>query len=96
VKAVSESVKWAPDCVPHASPLLFAFLYILASLGAGLTRMDPELAVLASWLMICFALAIKLFRWRSLAFRLPSQSPDQAYSPIRLAEPFTCCASCSE
>jgi ABC-2 type transport system permease protein len=32
--------------------------------GAGLGELLPELGVLAAWLVICFALALKLFRWR--------------------------------
>jgi ABC-type multidrug transport system permease subunit len=32
--------------------------------GAGLGELLPELGVLAGWLVICFALALKLFRWR--------------------------------
>jgi ABC-2 type transport system permease protein len=32
--------------------------------GANLIQLWPQLAVLASWLLICFVLALKLFRWR--------------------------------
>jgi ABC-2 type transport system permease protein len=32
--------------------------------GASLARLAPELSVLAAWLIVCFALALKLFRWR--------------------------------
>lgn len=32
--------------------------------GASLTQVAPELAVLTAWLILCFALALKLFRWR--------------------------------
>ena len=32
--------------------------------GANLVQLMPQLAVLASWLLICFVLALKLFRWR--------------------------------
>ncbi len=32
--------------------------------GSDLAHMAPQLAVIASWLVICFALALKLFRWR--------------------------------
>ncbi len=31
--------------------------------GAGLTQVFPELAVLVVWLILCFGLALKLFRW---------------------------------
>ena len=32
--------------------------------GAGLAQLAPQLGVLAAWLVVCFALALKLFRWR--------------------------------
>jgi ABC-type polysaccharide/polyol phosphate export permease len=32
--------------------------------GAGLVRLAPQLGVLSVWLVVCFALALKLFRWR--------------------------------
>ena len=32
--------------------------------GAGLTQLAPQLGVLMAWLVICFSLALKLFRWR--------------------------------
>lgn len=32
--------------------------------GAGLVDVAPQLGVLAVWLVVCFALALKLFRWR--------------------------------
>ena len=32
--------------------------------GAGLVQLGPQLAMLAAWLVVCFALALKLFRWR--------------------------------
>jgi ABC-2 type transport system permease protein len=32
--------------------------------GAGLLDVAPQLATLAGWLVICFGLALKLFRWR--------------------------------
>jgi ABC-2 type transport system permease protein len=32
--------------------------------GAGLAELWPELAVLGAWLVVCFSLALKLFRWR--------------------------------
>jgi ABC-2 type transport system permease protein len=32
--------------------------------GAGLTQLAPQLATLTGWLIVCFALALKLFRWR--------------------------------
>jgi hypothetical protein len=32
--------------------------------GATLTQIAPQLGVLAIWLLVCFPLALKLFRWR--------------------------------
>jgi len=32
--------------------------------GAGLARLAPQLGVMGAWTIICFALALKLFRWR--------------------------------
>jgi ABC-2 type transport system permease protein len=32
--------------------------------GANLVQLAPQLAVLSAWLLICFVLALKLFRWR--------------------------------
>lgn len=32
--------------------------------GATLTQIAPQLGVLAAWLLVCFPLALKLFRWR--------------------------------
>jgi ABC-2 type transport system permease protein len=32
--------------------------------GAGLTRLAPELAIVAAWLVVSFLLAVRLFRWR--------------------------------
>jgi ABC-type multidrug transport system permease subunit len=32
--------------------------------GASLVQLTPQLAVLSGWLIICFTLAMKLFRWR--------------------------------
>ena len=32
--------------------------------GFGLTELAPQLAVLAGWLVVCFGLALKLFRWK--------------------------------
>jgi ABC-2 type transport system permease protein len=32
--------------------------------GAGLAGVAPQLAVLTAWLIVCFVLALKLFRWR--------------------------------
>jgi ABC-type polysaccharide/polyol phosphate export permease len=32
--------------------------------GASLAQLAPQLATLSAWLVVCFALALKLFRWR--------------------------------
>ena len=32
--------------------------------GAGLVQLAPQLGVLTAWLVVCFALALKLFRWK--------------------------------
>jgi ABC-2 type transport system permease protein len=32
--------------------------------GAGLAQMAPQAAVLMTWLLVCFGLALRLFRWR--------------------------------
>jgi ABC-type polysaccharide/polyol phosphate export permease len=32
--------------------------------GAGLTQLMPQVAVLSGWLVVCFFVALKLFRWR--------------------------------
>jgi ABC-2 type transport system permease protein len=32
--------------------------------GAGLSQLTPQMATLGAWLVICFALALKLFRWK--------------------------------
>ena len=32
--------------------------------GAGVGQLGPEIAVLGGWLIVCFGLALKLFRWR--------------------------------
>jgi ABC-type multidrug transport system permease subunit len=32
--------------------------------GAGMAQLMPQIGVLAAWLIVCFSLALKLFRWR--------------------------------
>jgi len=32
--------------------------------GAGFAHMAPQAGVLAAWLVVCFGLALRLFRWR--------------------------------
>ena len=31
--------------------------------GAGLAHLGPQMVVLGAWVVVCFALALKLFRW---------------------------------
>jgi len=58
-----------PDIVQpfiKALPLTAAIDALRANMlqGANLAHMAPQLGVLAAWLLVCFALALKLFRWR--------------------------------
>ncbi|MGA2196901.1 MAG: ABC transporter permease [Bryobacteraceae bacterium] len=32
--------------------------------GAGLAQVAPQIAVMGAWMVVCFGLALKLFRWR--------------------------------
>src|SRR6266852_8398064 len=32
--------------------------------GADFSRLAPQLSILGAWLLVCFALAMRLFRWR--------------------------------
>jgi ABC-type multidrug transport system permease subunit len=32
--------------------------------GATLAQLTPQIGVLAAWLVVCFPVALKLFRWR--------------------------------
>jgi len=32
--------------------------------GANLVQLAPQIGVLSAWLLVCFVLALKLFRWR--------------------------------
>jgi ABC-type polysaccharide/polyol phosphate export permease len=32
--------------------------------GANFSQLAPELSILGAWLIVCFALALRLFRWR--------------------------------
>ncbi len=32
--------------------------------GAGLVQLGPQILVLSLWFVVCFSLALKLFRWR--------------------------------
>ena len=50
----------------RALPLTAAIDGLRANMlrGASLAQMSPQLGVLGVWLIVCFALALKLFRWR--------------------------------
>ena len=58
-----------PDIVQpliKALPLTAAIDALRANMlqGANLASVAPEMGVLAVWLLVCFVLALKLFRWR--------------------------------
>lgn len=58
-----------PDLVQpliKALPLTAAIDALRGNLlqGSSLIQLGPELAVLGGWLVVCFVLALKLFRWR--------------------------------
>jgi ABC-2 type transport system permease protein len=58
-----------PDVVQpfiKALPLTAAIDALRANMlqGANLVQLAPQIVVLSLWLLVCFALALKLFRWR--------------------------------
>jgi ABC-2 type transport system permease protein len=58
-----------PDVVQpiiKALPLTAAIDALRANMlqGASLVQLTPQIAVLGAWLVVCFTLALKLFRWR--------------------------------
>jgi ABC-type multidrug transport system permease subunit len=58
-----------PDVVQpiiKALPLTAAIDALRANMlqGANFVQLAPQMAVLSAWLLICFVLALKLFRWR--------------------------------
>jgi ABC-2 type transport system permease protein len=58
-----------PDLVQpiiKALPLTAAIDALRANMlqGANFVQLAPQMAVLSAWLLICFVLALKLFRWR--------------------------------
>jgi ABC-2 type transport system permease protein len=63
------SARRFPDVVQpiiHALPLT-ASVDALRSVmleGAGMASLGSELAILGAWLVVCFVLAVRLFRWR--------------------------------
>jgi ABC-type multidrug transport system permease subunit len=52
--------------VIKALPLTAVIDALRASMlqGAGLAQVAPQLGVMGAWLVVCFGLALKLFRWR--------------------------------
>jgi ABC-2 type transport system permease protein len=58
-----------PDAVQpliKALPLTAAIDALRANMlqGGGLAQVAPQAGILGAWLIVCFALALKLFRWR--------------------------------
>jgi ABC-type multidrug transport system permease subunit len=58
-----------PDAVQpviKALPLTAVIDALRASMlqGAGLAQVAPQIAVMGAWMVVCFGLALKLFRWR--------------------------------
>ncbi len=69
VSGVFFSAQRFPDMlqpVIKALPLTAAIDALRANMlqGAGLAQVSPELTVLAAWLVVCFPIALRLFRWR--------------------------------
>ncbi len=69
VSGVFFSAQRFPDAVQpviKALPLTAIIDALRANMlqGAGLAQVGPQLGVLAVWLVVCFAVALKLFRWR--------------------------------
>ena len=69
VSGVFFSAQRFPDAIQpviKALPLTAAINALRANMlqGAGLPQVSGELMVLAAWLVVCFPVALKLFRWR--------------------------------
>jgi ABC-type multidrug transport system permease subunit len=69
VSGVFFSAQRFPDAVQpviKALPLTAVIDALRANMlqGAGLAQVAPQLGILGAWLVICFTLALKLFRWR--------------------------------
>lgn len=69
VSGVFFSAQRFPDAVQpliSALPLTAAIDALRAHMleGASLVQLAPQLATLAGWLVVCFVLALRLFRWR--------------------------------
>jgi len=69
VSGVFFSAQRFPDAlqpVIRSLPLTAAIDALRANMlqGVGLIQLAPQLLVLAAWLVVCFPIALKLFRWR--------------------------------
>jgi ABC-type multidrug transport system permease subunit len=69
VSGVFFSAQRFPDAVQpiiKALPLTALIDALRANMlqGAGLAQIAPQLGVLGAWMVVCFGLALKLFRWR--------------------------------
>jgi ABC-2 type transport system permease protein len=69
VSGVFFSAQRFPDVIQpviKALPLTAVIDALRANMlqGANFAQIAPQLAMLGGWLIICFALALKLFRWR--------------------------------
>jgi ABC-2 type transport system permease protein len=69
VSGVFFSAQRFPDMlqpVIKALPLTAAIDALRANMlqGAGLAQVAPQLMVLGAWMVVCFPIALKLFRWR--------------------------------
>lgn len=69
VSGVFFSAQRFPDAVQpaiKALPLTALIDALRANMlqAAGFSQLAPQLAILAGWMVVCFALALKLFRWR--------------------------------
>jgi ABC-type multidrug transport system permease subunit len=69
VSGVFFSAQRFPDAVQpiiKALPLTALIDALRANMlqGASLAQIAPQLGVLGAWMVVCFALALKLFRWR--------------------------------
>jgi len=69
VSGVFFSAQRFPDAVQpiiKALPLTALIDALRANMlqGASLAQIAPQLGVLGAWMVVCFTLALKLFRWR--------------------------------
>jgi ABC-type polysaccharide/polyol phosphate export permease len=69
VSGVFFSAQRFPDAlqpVIKALPLTAAIDALRANMlqGATLAQVAPQMGILGAWMIVCFTLALKLFRWR--------------------------------